>query len=168
MKIIHALKRIKHIDRKIKTVRERIEKYASILVPITPDDAEKTDQVYQEADIRKMHQRIGSWLDERADLRSRLHVANVTSKAVFQGAVYSLDTLIQRKTVTLPGVIETLTQMKRKKEDRYREDKPTLRCVLLYNPKDRDELIEKIRSEIDELDTILDVATLETEIPDKA
>lgn len=158
MKILAALKKIKHLDRKIENTLLRIDKWSSYIV----DNDEDPGPVYDEKDILIMHQKIGDWATEKVRIRAALHLTNVRTKANWGDGEYSIDKLLLIQNVLLPAKMRTLKALNRK-EKGYSAPKES-RVVLQYDPKQRDLDVEKIEYQKESLDELLDNLNIETEV----
>ena len=162
MKIIEALKKIKHLDRKIDKTTTRITAWASYLEDKTATEEENKPQ-YDAQDIAGMIQQISDWVREKAKLRHRLHKTNLQTTAEFNGKAHTIDELLGLKEMIIPQQIKTLQLLRRKEKPTYGDTKH-LRAVLQYDPKKRDEIIEKLEHGLEELDALLDHITIEVDI----
>lgn len=161
MKILAALKKIKHLDRKIENIILRIDKYCSVVMDNEDDD----DPVYNGDDIRKMQQQIGDWAESKATIRSALHLTNVRTKAQFDNREMSIDQLLLFQNVILPAKMKALTSLRRKDKGGYgRTSGKDSWVVMQYNPKERDMAIEKLNLVKEELDELLDNLNIETDV----
>lgn len=160
MKIIEALKKIKHLDRKIEKTQSRIDKWCSYI-----KEEEGEEPVYNTEDIRKMQQQISDWLKEKAYLRHRLHITNLQTTERYDHKNYTIDELLGLKEIVIPTEIHSLKLMRRKeKRGLYGEDLKNAKVVNQFDSKERDKEIDKLENKMNELDTILDKLTLETDI----
>jgi hypothetical protein len=158
MKILAALKKIKHLDRKITKTMERIVKWSSYIV----DNDEDPGPVYDEGDILTMQQRTADWAAEKVRIRLALHLTNVRTKTTWEKREYSIDELHLIQNVFLPAKMRGLKALNRK-EKGYSAPKES-RVVLQYDPKQRDLEIEKIEYQKESLDELLDNLNIETEV----
>jgi len=160
MKILQALKKIKHIDRKIKKQADRVAKYCSVI--LEPGDAPPP---YTEEDIRRMLQSITDLLTDKCLIRAALHRTNVNTAVEFQGQKKSIDELLLLQNVFLPIYKNVLASMRRKeKQGAYRNYSKEAKVVLHYSPAERDKHIEEIENVLEELNDILDNANIETDV----
>ena len=160
MKILAALKKIKHIDRKIEKQMKRISKYCSVIM-------EPTDNAppYDGEDIKKMIQAVGDMSTEKAAIRSALHLTNVRTKVEFNKKECSIDELLLFQNVVLPAKMNALTALRRKEKGGYGSHATKEATVLnQYEPRDRDRDIEKLEDTMTELDTLLDNLNIETDV----
>jgi len=170
MKIITALKEIKHNDRKIEQMQERIEKWCSYVLPKEED--EKDFALYNAEEVRVMQQQTTDWLLRKAQLKHALHFTNMNTKMTFNGTEKSVDEWLAIKTIVLPGMLETLKKFRRAEKKstvaRYLsndDERPTEgRVIMQYDHKERDKKIEKINTDLEVLDAMLDEITLNTEV----
>jgi len=161
MKILAALKKIKHLDRKIKKTLARIEKWCSYVV----DNEEDPAPVYNEHDIKKMQQQIGDWAESIGVIRHGLHLTNVRTKVQFDGKEMSIDELLVFQKVVLPEKKKALRVLRRKEKGGYGNTASKDSWVVMqYDPKKRDMDIEKLELLEEELDTLLDNLNIETDI----
>jgi len=161
MKILAGLKRIKHLDRKITKTLKRISKWCSFV----SDNKEDPAPVYDEGDIRTMQQQIGDWAVAKAAIRKGLHLTNVRTRVDFDGRQMSIDELLLLQNVVFPEKKKALVALRRKEKGGYGSTSSKDSWVVLqYNPKERDQAIEKLELLEEELDTLLDNLNIETDI----
>lgn len=162
MKILAALKKIKHLDRKIERHLKRINTWSSYIV----DNKDDPEPVYNEEDIIRMQQQIKDWAAEKVRIRLALHLTNVRTKVDWNGKLRSIDELLLIQNVLIPEELKALTALKRKDKGGYglSSSSKDSHVVLQYEPKDRDQKIEKIEYKKDQLDEILDNLNIETDI----
>lgn len=161
MKIIEALKKIKHLDRKIEKTSDRISKWCSYI-----DDKEKpTAPVYNEEDIRRMLQQIEDWTKEKAHLRHRLHKTNLHTTFGLWNKVYTLDELLGLKEIVIPRLIETQKLMRRKEKGRwYAGDNKNAVTINQFDPKQRDKAIDSLENQKEEIDAVVDRLSIEVDV----
>jgi len=156
MTILQALKKIKHLDRKIGKSQERIGKWCSYISPIEEP----------QYDTNKLIQTVNDLLSERAKLRHALHVTNALHKVEFKGKEITVDELLILSTVTIPQQIETLRMLRRKEKPYHLQgkDAPECKVVLQYDPAGRDRQIDALENDLDIIDQILDEINITTDI----
>ena len=162
MKILAALKKIKHLDRKIVKNRERMAKYCSVVT----NDQEVDDIPYDEDDVRKMGQRIGDLAMEKSAIRAALHKTNVRVKTTFQNKECSIDELLLFQNVVLPEKMRALKALRRKEKNRgygHNDSKDDYVCNQ-FDPRERDNEIEKLEQTMSDLDELLDNMNIETDV----
>jgi len=161
MKILQALKKIKHIDRKIEKQSEKIQKYCSVIME--PNDPAPP---YDAGDISKMLQSISDLLLEKARIRAALHKTNVATTVEFNGANRTIDELLLWQNVVIPGTIRAFKALRRKeKRNRYEETySKEARVLLQYDPRNRDRGIEEMEDTLQRLDDTLDNLNIETDV----
>lgn len=162
MKILAALKKIKHLDRKIEKTSNRIAKWCSYIVENESDPP----PVYNDKDIIKMQQQIGDWAMEKVRIRKALHLTNVRIKVSWDDRMCSIDELLLIQNVILPAQMDALKIMRRKEKGGGYGSTPTKDSyvVLQYDPRKRDMEVEKIDKAKEELDELLDNLNIETEV----
>jgi len=162
MKILAALKKIKHIGRKIDKNIKRIEKWGSFIM----DNDQDPDPTYNDEDIKKFQQQVGDWADEIARIRSALHLTNVRTKVEFMGKECSIDELLLFQNIVLPAKMRVFKAMRRKeKSSGWRSETNKDAWVeLQFDPRERDMGVEKLENIADELDTLLDNINIETDV----
>lgn len=162
MKILAALKKIKHLDRKITKTLKRIDKWCSVIV----DNENDQDPVYNSNDIKVMQQKITDWAKEKVRIRSALHLTNVRTKAGWKNGEYSIDHLLLIQNVLLPAEMSGLKTLRRKEKGGYSSNTSSKDSwvILQYDPKKRDEDIEKIEHDMEQLDELLDNLNIETDV----
>jgi len=158
MKILAALKKIKHLDRKITKTLERIDRWSSYIV----DNEEDPGPVYNTEDITIMQQKIADWAAQKVRIRVALHLTNVRVKVIWEKKEYSIDELLLVQNVFMPAKMRGLKALSRK-EKGYSAPKES-RVVLQYDPKQRDMDIERIEYQKESLDELLDNLNIETEV----
>lgn len=143
MTILQVLKKIKHLDRKIKKTSERVQKWCSHYNNEEP-----------QYDTAKLLQSANDMLEEKARLRHLLHLANVRNTVEFNGKEHSIDELIILLTLTIPAKINLLKLMRRR-EKGYNTDKE-LQVVMHYDPAERDKKVDALENMLDKAEEILD------------
>jgi len=162
MKILAALKKIKHLDRKIEKTLKRIESWCSIIVDNEKDPA----PVYNAEDIRKMRQQVIDWAIEKTRIRVALHLTNVRTLMEFDGKEQSIDELLLEQNVVIPAKLKAWTVMRRKeKGSGYRStDSKDSWVIMQFDPKERDMEVEKLEHFKERLDELLDNLNIETDV----
>lgn len=165
MKILSALKKIKHIDRKIEKNMARIEKWSSYF---TRDDVPEAASApaYSAEDIRRMIQQVNDWSVEKMRIRAALHRTNVETRVDWHGQNCSIDELLLIRTMVLPKQVEVMKKLRRKEKGsswNRTADKEEY-VVLQYDPKDRDRELDSLDEKMREIDAILDEVNIETEV----
>lgn len=162
MKILAALKRIKHLDRKIERTNKRINKWCSVIVDNEQDPA----PVYNTADLKKMQQQVGDWSSEKIRIRHALHLTNIRTKVTFAGKERSIDELLLIQNVLIPDELKSLKLLHRREKGGYghhSESKDSW-VVLQYDPRGRDKQVEAIEYQLEQLDELLDNTNIETDV----
>lgn len=160
MKIIAALKRIKHLDRKVEKTKERIKKWSSFV----NDSTDPIDPQFGTTDIRKMRQQIHDWMVEKARLRHRIHATNLQTTAVFKGTTYTLDELLCLQSIVMPADKAAWEIHNRKSKPYTGGPNPAVTVVIQYDPKEKTKQIDAIDDTMLELNELLDNMTMETDI----
>ena len=162
MKILAALKRIKHLDRKIEKTLKRIDRWCSVVM----DNENDPDPVYDTADIQKMQQRIRDWSSEKVRIRHALHLTNIRTKVEYNSKERSIDELLLIQNVLLPAELKGLKALRRRDKGGYgRSSESKDSWVLLqYDPKERDQKVESIEYQLELLDELLDNMNIETDV----
>lgn len=161
MKIIEALKKIKHLDRKIEKTSERISTWCSYI-----NDKENPEHpVYNEEDIRRMLQQIDDWVNEKAILRHRLHRTNVETTVKFWNKTYTVDELLGLKEIVIPQQINARKLLRRKEKGRFfgGEHKNGV-VVNQFDPKQRDQALDSLEHQREELDAFVDQLSIEIDV----
>jgi len=154
--ILQGLKKIKHLDRKIKKTQERIGKWASYIDPL---------EAPPQYDIKPLIQSINDMLEERARIRHALHVTNAIRVVEFEGKSLTVDELLIRLTVTIPTKIATLKQLRRKEKPYHlKDEKQEHKVVLQYDPGQRDREIDALENEMDDINTLLDEFNISVDV----
>lgn len=154
MTILQGLKKIKHLDRKVKRNQDRIARWCSYL--------SDEDPMYDANGIQKLIQATYDLITERNNIRHALHRTNILVKPEFQWKEMSLDELIILRTLTLPSKIATM-KLLRRQEKNYLHDKG-VKVVIQYDPGRRDKEIDSMENLMDELDSLLDEMNIKTEL----
>lgn len=161
MKIIQALKRIKHLSRKIEGKRAKIAKWCSFI-----DDG--SEQTYDEEDLRRFSQAINDMAGEIVDLRTRIHMTNTKTEIEFENKKRSLDSLLAEATIAIPISLETLSVLRRKEKGRNMYGRlnhdASVQVVLQYDPKKRDNEIERLEERKRIILDIVDDANINTDL----
>lgn len=160
MKVIEALKKIKHIDRKIEKANQRIQRWCSYIEGPGEDNSVPT---YSREDLRKEVQRIGDLVTQKANIRSALHRTNIETTLEFNGKLCTIDELLVIQNIVIPETLRTLKLFRRKEKNHYNKATDG-RVVLQYDPKERDKEIEECEKNKEELDELLDNSTYATEL----
>lgn len=161
MKIIEALKKIKHLDRKIEKTSGRVTKWCSYF-----DDKENPNgPVYNEEDIQRMLQQIDDWASEKAQLRHKLHKTNMETTVDLWGKTYTLDELLGLKEIVIPQMIEIRKKMRRKEKGRvFGEENKNTTVINQFDPKKRDQILDNLDSQKEEIDSLVDRLSIETNV----
>lgn len=154
--ILQALKKIKHLDRKIDKAQKRISKWASYVDPI---------QSPPQYDTNKLIQSVNDMLNERAKLRHALHLTNALHQVEYNGKTMTVDELLILATQTIPAKIITL-KLQRRAEIPYRmkKDDDHAKVVMQYDPGERDRKVDALENELSELESILDEINIGTDV----
>ena len=151
MTVLQALKKIKHLTRKLEKNRQRMVRWASHL--------ETEEPMY---DWKKLMQSCQDITKEIARLRHALHQTNISKTVDFDGRVYTIDELIGLRTTVLPQLI-VLWKSLRRREKNYHDPKE-VNVVTHFDFRERDTEIDKLEDQLDDVDAILDHVNIETEI----
>jgi hypothetical protein len=151
MNILQAVKKIKHLDRKIAKTDARILKWCSHF-----------DNEEAQYDMSKLIQSVNDLIEEKGKIRHALHRTNIAVMVSFQGKVMSIDELIILLKVTLPGKINTL-KLLRRREKKY-GDTSDIKIVMNYDPLERDKKIDALENLVDIAEEILDNINITTEL----
>jgi len=159
--IMQALKKIKHIDRKIEKTRERIQKWCSYIDPL---------EAPPQYDTNKLLQSVGDLLAEKARLRHALHMTNALHKVEYKKVKVTIDELLITRTITIPAMIDALKLQRRKEKPYNLKDDPSWeeaqrpKVVMQYDPNGRDKAIDSLENDLMEIDTLLDEVNITTDI----
>jgi hypothetical protein len=163
MKILAALKKIKHLTRKIESHSKRISKWCSYVV----DDRNDDDPTYNEDDLIRMRQQIMDWSTQMATIRHALHVTNIRTVVDWNGHKnISIDELLLIQNLILPMKVKQQQLLRRAEKssgygNNYSKD---AYVVMQYDPKARDKDLDKLEREKESLDEILDNLNIETDV----
>lgn len=160
MKILAALKRIKHLDRKAEKNLKRIKTWSSYV----NDADDPTDPLYTDEDIRKMMQQIHDWSVEKARLRHLLHKTNLQTTAEFKGKTYTIDELLCMQAIILPADKKLWEALERKSKPYTGRSEPKVTVVMQYDPKQKVKEIDAIENTMVELNELLDHLTIEVDL----
>lgn len=164
MKIIEALKAIKHLDRKIEKALERISMWCSYEL----DETNPEPPLYNADDISKMRQQVIDWTLEKARLRHLLHKTNINTNVEFDGKTYNIDQLLLLNTVVIPARKDMLKQLTRRSISRRSFISDTtnskVKIVMQYDPKEREKEMDSLDNTSMKISALLDNLTLNTEI----
>ena len=162
MKIITALKKIKHLDKKIAKNQSRIAEWASYFT----DEDRSVKPTYNSREIEVMFQQIKDWLDVKMQIRHALHLTNLTVTRDFENRKYTLDELLLLQNVVIPEQITSLKKLQRKQKDRYSSGRNDIyvHSVVQFDAFDRDKKIDALEDKKTKIDEILDSASLEEEV----
>lgn len=150
--IFKALKRIKHIDRKIEANQKRVQRWCS------HDEEEQSPY-----EMRNLLQSITDLATEKARIRAAIHATNVNTVVEFKGKPWTIDALLCQLNIILPKQIESLHMLRRKERSRWDDDQK-VKYVIEYDPKERDDAIEKIQEDILLIHDLLDETNLTTKL----
>jgi hypothetical protein len=154
--ILQGLKKIKHLDRKIKKTQERIGKWGSYIDPM---------DLPVQYEVNPLIQSVNDMLEERARIRHALHVTNAVHVVDYKGQPKTVDDLLIRLTVTIPMKIATLKQLRRKEKPYHLgKDSQDHKVVLQYDPAQRDRDIDALENELDEINGILDEINISVDV----
>ena len=151
MNMMQALKRIKHVDRKIAKAQTRIQRWCS--------HSSEEENPYN---MEKLMQSVADLIVQKAKIRAGMHATNITTIVEFKGRKWSMDGLLAHRTIVLPKQIESFKMMRRK-EKGFHDDKD-MKYVLAYDPKWRDQKIDALEEELAEIDDLLDTTNISTEL----
>jgi len=164
MTILQVLKRIKHIDRRLEKIDNRVARWCSYY------DTELEPGQEPPYNVDKLIQQAKDLRVYRAALRHALHKANINHFAEYNGKNITFDELLIHRTITLPQQKTLISCLKRKEKNYHalghltEEERKRVRVVSQFNPTDRDKAIDDIDNEIDEIDEILDELNISTTI----
>ena len=149
MKVIEALKRIKHIDRKIEKANQRIQRWCSY---IQEQNEEAYSPTYNADDLKKEVQRVGDLVAQKTAIRRALHRTNVETTLEFDGKKRTVDELLIVQNVVIPEMLRTL-RLFRRMEKGYNHPKES-KVIMQYDPKERDKAIEEWETRKEKLDEL--------------
>ena len=159
MKIIEALKQIKHLDRKTEKAEDRVAEWCSYI----SDDANPEKPLYDAEEVRKMIQQITDWQKEKAKIRHLLHKTNLSVSAKFDGKERNIDELLLLQAIVIPKQIEVLKSMNRKNISNY-DKREKAKVVLHYDPKAKEKEIDNLENMAIDLNNLLDNLSLSIEV----
>lgn len=151
MTVLQALKKIKHLTRKLEKNKSRMMKWCSHL--------ETEEPMY---DWEKLMQSCQDLVTEIANLRHALHRTNITKTVDFDGRTYTIDEMIGLRTTVIPQRI-ALWKSLRRREKGYRDPRET-KVVTRFDYKQRDMEVDKLEDRLDEVDAVLDQINIETKL----
>jgi hypothetical protein len=162
MKIIEALKKIKHLDRKVEKAQGRVKQWCTYTVR-TDKPQEGQEPLYNAEDVRRMIQAITDWKVEKARLRHQLHITNLQTEVEFRGKVWNVDQLLLHQALVLPAMLETQKLLSRQNRGFGYHDKVT-ETVMQYDPKEREKRVDALEYEAEELNALLDQISIGTDV----
>jgi len=161
MHILAALKKIKHLDRKIEKDLKRIRQWSSFIRNV--DDEEKPQ--YDEEDIRRMMQSVSDMTNEKARLRHLLHKTNMLTTVEFQGKSRTIDELLILQSIIIPGKIAALNHLNRKEKGHgYHQPDKDDRVIMQYDPKKKTTAIDALEDQAEQLNAFLDECSMNVEL----
>lgn len=164
MNILGALKKIKHLDRKMEKDLKRIRQWSSY---IQEDDGRPSEQwdapLYNEEDIRRMLQSIADMTEEKGRIRHLLHKTNMMTTVNFQGKERTIDELLILQNIVIPAKINALNYLNRK-EKSYSHHEKTDRVIMQYDPKRKAKDIDALENLAEEVNAFLDEISMNTEL----
>ena len=160
MKIISALKRIKHLDRKIEKTSTNYVKWSSFLLPAGENS--NTYNPYSIYDLKKMKQQIRDWTIEKVKIRKALHLTNINTLVTYKGKEYSIDHLLLVKCILIPNQLKLLKSLRRAEKQHY--DNKEDRVITLFSYKERDMEVDALEIELSKLDEIIDNLSLSANV----
>jgi len=167
MNILSALKKIKHLDRKIEKTLKRIQAWSSyILEDAIRPEVEWDKPLYDDGDIRAMMQSVDDMTNEKARIRHLLHKTNMNITVEFEGKERTIDELLILQNIILPGKIAALSHLNRKEKGHSynREYDKDARVIMQYDPKIKVANIDKIENRAEMLNEFLDEVSINTEV----
>lgn len=160
MKILEALKRIKHLDRKVEKNIQRIKEWCSFI-----QDKDSTEPpLYSGEDIRRMMQQNHDWKLEVARLRHLLHKTNLLIKVDFLGRTYNIDELLLLQNVVFPADKFQLECLKRASKSRFGRDEKDVIVITQYDPREKDVALDGLEHQLMELNDLLDQLSITTDL----
>jgi hypothetical protein len=163
MKILAALKKIKHLTRKIESHSKRIKAWCSYVVDSGNDD----DPTYNEDDLIKMRQQIMDWSVQIATIRHALHLTNIRTVCDWNGhKSISIDELLLIQNIILPMKVKQQQLLRRAEKgggygNNYSKD---AYVVMQYDPRARDKTLDDLEKEKESLDEVLDNLNIEIDV----
>lgn len=152
--VIQGLKRIKHLNRRITTTRERINRWCSYM--------SDEDPLY--TDINAMIQSAADMQTEVGKIRHAIHVLNATAVVEFKGKNTTLDELLLEATVVIPAKIEVLQSLRRKEKNNFRQPQPDVKVIIQYDPAKRDKDIDALTELQSDINDFLDTMNVQLEL----
>jgi len=164
MTILQALKKIKHIDRKLEKIGERAARWCSYYdIELSPGE----DPPYN---VEKLLQQAKDLRAHRAELRHALHKANIDHLVSYKDKKMTIDELLILRTMTLPQH-KTLLSCLRRKEKNYHalrhlseDERKAVTVINQFDSAKRDKAIDDIDDEMAKIDEILDELNIDTAV----
>lgn len=152
--VIQGLKRIKHLNRRIVTTKERISRWCSYLSDEEP--------LYK--DINALVQSVNDMQIEIGKIRHAIHVLNATTVVEFRGKATTLDELLLESTVIIPAKIEVLQSLRRKEKNNFRQAQPDIKVIVQYDSAKRDKDIDALVELQSDINDFLDIMNIQLEL----
>ena len=148
--------------KKIKVLKKKIDKKASRVVE-NCCSFEGEEPLHN---VRELMQSHNDLLLEVNDIRAKIQRTNAATKVSgTKYAALTISELISYRQSVLPQrivVLKSLTKAHKENEGRF--ETPKRKVVMHYDPKEREDTIDKYEDEILEIDAILDKCNMTTKL----
>lgn len=164
MNILGALKKIKHLDRKIEKTLKRIMDWSSYIL----EEGDEDTPLYNEGDMRTMSQSVEDMTNEKARIRHLLHKTNMNTTVEFEGKERTIDELLILQNIILPGKIALQNYFNRKEKGHsyHHEHDKNAKVVMQYDPKKKAAAIDGIEYRAEQLNEFLDNVSITVDVID--
>lgn len=152
--IIQGLKTIKHLSRKIETTNVRIGRWCSY----TSDE----EPLY--TNIEALIQSVSDMQTEICRIRHAIHLVNANKVVIFENKKTTLDELLLEATVTIPSKLDTLSLLRRKEKNNFRQPQTDIKVILQYDPAKRDKLMDQLTERQANIHDFIDIMNIKLEL----
>ena len=152
--IIQGLKKIKHLSRKIETTNARIERWCSYI----------SDEEPLYTNIEALIQSVNDMQTEICKIRHAIHLVNANKVVTFENKETTLDELLLEATVTIPSKLATLSLLRRKEKNNFRQVQNDTKVILQYDPAKRDKLVDQLTERQANIHDFIDTMNIQLEL----
>ena len=152
--IIQGLKKIKHLSRKIETTNARIERWCSYI----------SDEEPLYTNIEALIQSVNDMQTEICKIRHAIHLVNANKVVTFENKETTLDELLLEATVTISSKLATLSLLRRKEKNNFRQVQNDTKVILQYDPAKRDKLVDQLTERQANIHDFIDTMNIQLEL----
>lgn len=152
--IIQGLKTIKHLSRKIETTNARIARWCSYI----------SDEEPLYTNIEALIQSVNDMQTEICKIRHAIHLVNANKVVTFENKETTLDELLLEATVTIPSKLATLSLLRRKEKNNFRQVQNDTKVILQYDPAKRDKLVDQLTERQANIHDFIDTMNIQLEL----